>query len=99
MKDVFCPNAATFQFFEDVFTELFELFPGPYYHIGGDECPRDAWKESKYCNDFMKVMGFDNYDQIQIFFVQRIDKFLREKGGKQVIGWDEILDGGAVNLP
>ncbi len=44
----------------------------------------------------MKVMGFDNYDQIQIFFVQRIDKFLREKGGKQVIGWDEILDGGAV---
>lgn len=96
MKDVFCPNAATFQFFEDVFTELFELFPGPYYHIGGDECPRDAWKESKYCNDFMKVMGFDNYDQIQIFFVQRIDKFLREKGGKQVIGWDEILDGGAV---
>ncbi len=95
-KDVFCPNAATFQFFEDVFTELFELFPSPYYHIGGDECPRDAWKESKYCNDFMKVMGFTEYDQIQIFFVQRIDKFLREKGGKQVIGWDEILDGGAV---
>lgn len=96
MKDVFCPNAATFRFFEDVFTELFELFPSAYYHIGGDECPRDAWIQSKYCNDFMEVMGFDSYDMIQIFFVQRIDKFLREKGGKQVIGWDEILDGGAV---
>lgn len=95
-KDVFCPNAFTFQFFEDVFTELFELFPSPYYHIGGDECPRDRWKESKYCQDLMKVLGLENEDQIQIFFVQRIDKFLREKGNKQVIGWDEILDGGAV---
>lgn len=95
-KDVFCPNARTFQFLEDVFTELFDLFPSPYYHIGGDECPKDRWKESIYCQDLMKVLGIHTEDELQIFFVQRMDKFLREKGGKTVIGWDEILDGGAV---
>jgi len=95
-KDVFCPSATTFRFLEDVFTELFDLFPSPYYHIGGDECPRDRWKESAYCQDLMKVLGLENEDQLQIFFVQRMAKFLKEKGGKTVIGWDEILDGGAV---
>ncbi|MGV8094119.1 MAG: beta-N-acetylhexosaminidase [Mangrovibacterium sp.] len=96
-KDVFCPSATTFRFLEDVFTELFDLFPSPYYHIGGDECPRDRWKESPYCQDLMKVLGLENEDQLQIFFVQRMAKFLKEKGGKTVIGWDEILDGGAVS--
>lgn len=95
-KDVFCPSAKTFTFLEDVFTELFDLFPSPYYHIGGDECPKDRWKESAYCQDLKKVLGIQTEDELQIFFVQRMDKFLREKGGKKVIGWDEILDGGAV---
>jgi len=95
-KDVFCPTAATFRFLEDVFTELFDLFPSPYYHIGGDECPRDAWKKSAYCQDFKKILGIDDEDGIQIFFVQRMAKFLKEKGNKTVIGWDEILDGGYV---
>lgn len=95
-KDVFCPSATTFRFLEDVFTELFDLFPSPYYHIGGDECPRDQWKESPYCQELMKVLGLENEDQLQIFFVQRMAKFLKEKGNKTVIGWDEILDGGAV---
>jgi hexosaminidase len=95
-KDVYCPTAATFRFLEDVFTELFDLFPSPYYHIGGDECPRDRWKESDYVQDLKKILGVEGEDQIQIFFVQRMAKFLREKGGKTVIGWDEILDGGAV---
>jgi hexosaminidase len=95
-KDVFCPSAITFQFLEDVFTELFALFPSPYYHIGGDECPRDKWKESQYCQDLKKVLGLNDEDGIQLFFVQRMTKFLKEKGGKTVIGWDEILDGGAV---
>jgi hexosaminidase len=95
-KDVFCPSATTFRFLEDVFTELFDLFPSPYYHIGGDECPRDRWKESPYCQDLMKILGLENEDQLQIFFVRRMAKFIKEKGGKTVIGWDEILDGGAV---
>lgn len=95
-KDVFCPNAKTFQFLEDVFTELFDLFPSPYYHIGGDECPKDRWKESAYCQELMKVLDLQNEDELQIFFVQRMNNFLREKGKKTVIGWDEILDGGSV---
>ncbi len=95
-KDVLCPNAKTFMFLEDVFTELFDLFPSPYYHIGGDECPKDRWKESVYCQDLKKVLGIQTEDELQIFFVHRMDKFLREKGGKKIIGWDEILDGDAV---
>lgn len=95
-KDVFCPSATTFRFLEDVFTELFDLFPSPYYHVGGDECPRDRWKESPYCQDLMKILGIENEDELQTFFVQRMAKFLKEKGNKTVIGWDEIIDGGAV---
>jgi hexosaminidase len=95
-KDIFCPTAATFRFLEEVFSELFDLFPSPYYHIGGDECPRDRWEESTCCQDLMKVLGLESEDQLQTFFVQRMAKFLKEKGGKTVIGWDEILDGGAV---
>ena len=93
--DVFCPNAFTFQFLEDVFTELFDLCPSPYYHIGGDECPKDAWMESDYCKDLMKVLGITDFHELQTFFVRRMDSFLRAHG-KTVIGWDEILDGSAV---
>jgi hexosaminidase len=95
-KDVFCPSVKTFEFLEDVFTELFRLFPSKYYHIGGDECPRDRWAESDYCQNLKKLLGLEKDGELQTFFVQRMDKFLREKGGKTVIGWDEILDEGAV---
>lgn len=95
-KEVYCPKSKTFQFLEDVFTELFELFPSTYYHIGGDECPKDSWKKCKHCQELMKILDLKNEDELQIFFVERIEKFLREKGGKTVIGWDEIIDGGAV---
>ena len=94
--DIFAPTATTFRFLEDVFTELFDIFPSPYYHIGGDEAPRDRWKESEYVQDLMKVLGMKSEDEVQIFFVQRMAKFLKEQGGKRVIGWDEIIDGGAV---
>lgn len=95
-KEVFCPSVKTFKFLEDVFSELFKLFPSPYYHIGGDECPKDRWSESSYCKDLNYLLGNEKIGELQSFFVQRIDKFLREKGGKKVIGWDEILDDGAV---
>ena len=71
------------------------LFPSPYYHIGGDECPKDAWMESDYCKDLMKVLGITDFHELQTFFVRRMDSFLRAHG-KTVIGWDEILDGSAV---
>ncbi len=94
-EDVYCPSAATFTFLEDVFRELFELFPSPVYHIGGDECPKTAWKNSSYCRNLMTVLGIDSYDDLQTFFVNRIGNFL-SANGKTVMGWDEILDGGAV---
>ena len=94
-KDIYCPKAVTFRFLEDVFTELFDLFPSAYYHMGGDEAPKDRWKECPYCQDLMTVLGLEDEEQLQTFFVRRIDSFLREHG-KTVIGWDEILDGGAV---
>jgi hexosaminidase len=94
-KDIMSPTVTTFQFLEDVFTELFPLFPSPYYSIGGDECPRDQWKESPYCQDLMKILGTKNAGDIQTLFVQHMVKFLGEHG-KRVIGWDEILDDGAA---
>ncbi len=97
-KNLYAPTATTFRFLEDVFTELFELFPSPIYHIGGDEAPKDVYKESKYCQDLMTVLGLENEEELQTFFVKRMGDFLR-KNGKTVIGWDEILDGGALEDP
>jgi hexosaminidase len=94
--DVFCPSAKTFTFLEDVFSELFALFPSPYYCIGGDECPKERWKESPYCQDLMKVLGLQTEEQLQAFFMTRIATFLKEKGGKTSFGWDDILDAGAL---
>ena len=97
-KNLYAPTAYTFQFLEDVFTELFELFPYELYHIGGDEAPKDVYRESQYCQDLMKVLGIDREEELQTFFVKRIGDFLK-KHGKTVIGWDEILDGGALEDP
>ena len=97
-KNLYAPTATTFRFLEDVFTELFELFPSPIYHIGGDEAPKDVYRESQYCQDLMTVLGLDNVEELQTFFVKRMGDFLR-KHGKTVIGWDEILDGGALEDP
>ena len=97
-KNLYAPTATTFRFLEDVFTELFELFPSPLYHIGGDEAPKDAYLQSPYCQDLMTVLGLDSVEELQTFFVKRMGDFLR-KHGKTVIGWDEILDGGALEDP
>ena len=97
-KNLYAPTAKTFTFLEDVFTELFDLFPYDIYHIGGDEAPKDVYKESQYCQDLMKVLGIESEEELQTFFVKRMGDFLR-KHGKTVIGWDEILDGGALDDP
>ena len=93
--DVFCPSPRTFEFLEDVFDEVLELFPSQYYHIGGDECPRDAWRASEYCHHLADSLGLSSVDDLQYYFVKHFDTYLRERG-KTVIGWDEILDGSAV---
>jgi hexosaminidase len=90
---VFCPNEKTFEFIENVLTEVIDLFPSPYIHIGGDECPKDAWKKSQFCQDLMKKEGLKDEHELQSYFIRRIDKFVTSKGRK-IIGWDEILEGG-----
>ena len=92
-KDVFCPSELTFNFLQDVLAEVCELFPGKYIHIGGDECPKDRWKESSFCQELMKKEGLKDEHELQSYFVQRMGKFLQTKN-KKLIGWDEILEGG-----
>lgn len=93
-KDVYCAgNEQTFQFLEDVLTEVVALFPSPVIHIGGDECPKDRWKLCPKCQARMKAEGLKDEDELQSYFIRRIEKFLLTKN-KRIIGWDEILEGG-----
>jgi hexosaminidase len=91
--DVFCPSETTFDFMQDVLTEVMDLFPSKYIHIGGDECPKTAWKKSKFCQDLIKKEGLKDEEGLQSYFIRRIEKFVNAKG-KRIIGWDEILEGG-----
>ncbi|MFL0160789.1 beta-N-acetylhexosaminidase [Aquirufa salirivi] len=92
-EDVLCPREETFTFMENVLTEVMALFPGQYIHIGGDECPKKQWKESRFCQDLIKKLGLKDEHELQSYFIRRIDKFVTSKG-KKLLGWDEILEGG-----
>ena len=92
-KDVYCPSEYTFKFLENVLDEVMQLFPSPYIHIGGDECPKNAWKRSAFCQNLIKEKGLKDEHDLQSYFIQRIEKYLYSKGRK-IIGWDEILEGG-----
>ncbi len=92
-EDVLAPREETFAFLEDVLTEVMALFPGQYIHIGGDECPKTQWRESRFCQDLIKKLELKNEDELQSYFIHRIDKFVSSKG-KKLLGWDEILEGG-----
>lgn len=91
--DVFCPSDYTFQFLQDVVDEVMTLFPAKYIHIGGDECPKTAWKQSTFCQNLMKEKGLKDEHELQSYFIQRMEKYINGKG-RQIIGWDEILEGG-----
>lgn len=91
--DVYCTKDSTFQFLQDVLTEVIALFPGKYIHIGGDECPKTRWKSCVNCQNRIKKEGLKDEHELQSYFIKRIEKFLNSKG-KQIIGWDEILEGG-----
>ena len=92
--DVFCAGKEeTFSFLEDVLTEVMELFPSEYIHIGGDECPKTRWEKCPLCQKRMKEEGLKDEHELQSYFIQRIGKFVLSKGRK-IIGWDEILEGG-----
>ncbi len=92
-NQIYAPKEETFLFLEDVFTEVLELFPSKLIHIGGDEAPKDEWAASKFAQDVIKREGLKDEHELQSYFIQRIEKFLNSKG-RQIIGWDEILEGG-----
>ena len=92
--DVYCAgNDSTFAFLEDVLTEVMALFPSEYIHIGGDECPKTRWKECAKCQQRMADEHLHDEHELQSYFIQRIETFLNDNG-RQLIGWDEILEGG-----
>ncbi len=92
--DVFCPgNDSTFIFLKNILGEVCKLFPGKYIHIGGDECSKTRWKSCPKCQARIRKNHLKNEQQLQSYFTKRIVKILRSNG-KQVIGWDEILEGG-----
>ena len=93
VHDVYCPSEKTFSFIEDVLTEVIDLFPSKYIHIGGDEVPKDAWKKSEFCQKLIKKLKLKNEEGLQSYFIQRMEKFVNSKG-RSIIGWDEILEGG-----
>ena len=93
-KEVFCPKEETFGFFEDVFSEVIDLFPdSPYIHIGGDEVLKDFWKESAFVQELKTKENLKDEHEVQSYFIRRMEKFINSKG-KRIIGWDEILEGG-----
>lgn len=91
--DVFVPSDNTFNFLQDVLDEVIALFPSKYIHIGGDESPKEYWKQSEFCQKLMKQLGLKDEHELQSYFIQRIEKHVNTKG-RSIIGWDEILEGG-----
>ncbi len=91
--DVFCPNPETFNFLKVVIDDVVDLFPSSYIHIGGDECPKDQWKASEFCQDLMRREGIKDEYELQSYFIGVIADYIQSKG-KSIIGWDEILEGG-----
>lgn len=89
-----CPcNEATFSFAQDIFTEIMDIFPGKYIHIGGDEVDRSSWAKSEECKAFMLKNNLKTTAELQSYFINRMEQFFNSKNRK-LIGWDEILENG-----
>jgi hexosaminidase len=93
-KEIYCAgNDSVFTFLEDILTEVMELFPSEYIHIGGDEAPKYRWENCDKCQERIRKEGLKDTHELQSYFIERIEKFLN-KNGRKLIGWDEILEGG-----
>jgi hexosaminidase len=89
-----CPcNETTFEFAQNVFTEIMDIFPSKYIHIGGDEVDRTDWGKSEACKALMEREGIKDLPALQSYFINRMEKFFNSKGRK-LIGWDEVIEGG-----
>lgn len=86
-------NEAVFEFLEAVLTEVMEIFPSEYIHIGGDEASKRHWKTCPKCQERMRQEGLKDVDELQSYMIRRIERFVNSKG-RRIIGWDEILEGG-----
>jgi hexosaminidase len=94
ITDIYCAGKdSTFLFLEDVLTEVMDLFPSKYIHIGGDEATKTKWEKCPDCNKRIKTEGLKDVGELQSYFIKRIEKFVNSKG-KVLLGWDEILEGG-----
>lgn len=91
--NIYGPTEKAFRFLEDVLTEVMDIFPSEYIHIGGDEVPKDHWITSDIAQKVIKKEKLADEHELQSFFIRRIEKFLN-KNGRKLIGWDEILEGG-----
>lgn len=90
----YCPsNDSTFTFLQDVLDEVMDIFPSPYIHIGGDEVDKRDWKKDPKCQALIKEKNLKDENGLQSYFIHRIASYLQEHG-KNIIGWDETLDGG-----
>lgn len=93
-KDVYCAGKeSTFTFLENILTEVMNLFPSKYIHVGGDEVLKDRWKVCPFCQQRIQTEGLKDEQELQSYFMKRIEKFV-ESRGREIIGWDEILEGG-----
>lgn len=91
---IFNPSEKTFEFLDNVFKEVSELFPNsPYIHVGGDEAPKSQWKKSAMAQKIMKDNNLKDEHELQSYFIKRVEKIVN-KYGKKLIGWDEINEGG-----
>lgn len=92
-ETIYCPSEKTFAFLKDVLSEVIELFPGEYIHIGGDEAPKAQWEASAFCQRLIAEKNLGDEHGLQSYFIKEIEQFLNSKG-KRLMGWDEILEGG-----
>ncbi|OHS96767.1 Beta-hexosaminidase [Tritrichomonas foetus] len=94
-SDVFCAgNDATFTFLQDILEEVFDIFSNTVYiHVGGDECPKGRWQNCAKCQKRIKDEGLKNENELESWFIEKMAGWVRSKG-RQLIGWDEIMDGG-----
>jgi hexosaminidase len=93
-REIYCAgNDSTFAFMEDILSEVIDLFPSEYIHIGGDEAPKYRWEHCDKCQKRIADEGLHDAHGLQSYFITRVEKFLNSKG-KKLIGWDEILEGG-----
>ena len=94
ITDIYCAgNDEVFAFLEDVLTEVIDLFPSKYIHIGGDEATKTNWEKCPKCRARIKSEGLADTKELQSYFIKRMEKFLNSRG-RNLIGWDEILEGG-----